>query len=159
MDLSDIILIGVFAVNTVCAKSIDYVREYLMEEYSEFVKKIDNFLLKFSTTLPINVIEILTQIKTSNYISFPASELSLKKYFESCNMPHSTALDVGLALEHSDSSLKLPEDEKTVKIYHELLLSLISTIDDYLPQKKIKMFIRLDPEYPEISSAISKFEL
>lgn len=130
--------------------------EYLMEKYSEFVEKIDNFLLKFSTSLPIDVIEILTQIQKSMYISFPAQELSFKNFIESQNIPHSIALDTGLTLEHSNSSLELPEDEKTVKNYHELLLSLIIIIDDFSPNNKIEMFIRLNPDYPGRGSAISK---
>jgi hypothetical protein len=133
--------------------------EYLIEEYDIFVNKIDNFLIKFSTNLPINVIEILTKIQKSIYISFPAAEQSLKNHLTSQGLSKGSSLDIGLTLEHSNSSFKLPENEKTVKNYHELLLSLINIIDELLPNNRIQMFIRLDPRYPGVGSAIGKVEL
>lgn len=136
-----------------------YWAEYLMKEYNNFVEKIDNFLFKFSTTLPINMIEVLIQIQKSIYITFPANEISFKNLFESQGITHSTALETGLTLEHSNSSLELPEDEKTVKNYHELLLLLIEIIDNSLPEDKVQIFIRLDSRYPGIGSAISEIAI
>lgn len=133
--------------------------EYLKEEYSKFIININDFLLKFSTSLPIDIIETLTNIQKSNYIDFPANELSFYNQLNSEGIPDSSAGRIGLTLEHTSSAIELPEDEKTVKNYHILLLHLINRIDDLLPENKMKMFIRLDPPYPGIDSAIGKIEL
>ena len=124
----------------------------------KIVKSIDNYLMKFSINLPINIIEILMQIQNSNYITFAERELSFKNHLDSLNHVSEDSLKLGLTLEHSSSSFKLTEDEQIVKNYHELLLILISYIDDFFPKNKIKIFIQLDSRYPSLGSAISNLQ-
>lgn len=127
--------------------------KYLIEEFNRFTTNIDDFLLKFSNSLPIEIIEILTSIKNSTFIKAPTDELWIYNLLKSQGLNAPGSSNLGFSLECSDSDFELPEEEKTVKNYHQTLLNIINIIDNLLPNDKINMFIRLDPKYPGIGSA------
>ena len=127
--------------------------EYLIEEFNRFTTNIDDFLLKFSTSLPIELIENLTNIKSNVFLKMPVLELSMYNQFKSQGLNAPSAANIGFSLECPDSGFELPEEEKAVKNYHQILLRLIDIIDNLSPDDKIKVFIRFDPKYPGIGSA------
>lgn len=129
--------------------------EYLIVENDKFIKKIDDYLMKFSSNLPIYMVEKLIKIQDTFFIKFPKDEFEFYKNFKDDEIAPTSALKIGFTMEHSDSSFDLPNDEKSVKIHHELLLSIIEDIDKLLVEK-IQMFVRLNSDYPWIGTSVLK---
>lgn len=128
--------------------------EYINTEFNNFKSDIDNFVLKFSVLLPINIIELLNDIKNELFLD------SFKNDIEMYNMYKDTGIDgfpdLGLTLQHSESSFQLPDEEMSIKNYHIKLLKLITIIDESTDDK-ISTFIREDKSKSiHFGSAIGK---
>lgn len=115
--------------------------EYIDSEFKFFKSNLENFLLKFSVLLPIELIELITEIQNEFFLNIFEDEIAmLNRYNNSgiSNYPPS-----GLSLEHSKNDYELPENEKIIKNYHNRLLKLIEIIDKKT-NNRISMYVRED---------------
>lgn len=128
--------------------------KFLAQENESFINKLDDFLIKFTSKLPIEYVEYIIAIQNHNYLKMPNQALSLKRHAEEIRMP-SILLDSYLSLEHS--SVKIEQKPKIISDYHEKLLKLIDAIEYNLPDIKIEMNLHLmNGMAPKVGSAIGR---
>lgn len=128
--------------------------QFIDQENTKFSLEIDDFLNKYATALPIDLIELLVSLKSHRFLTHCKTALSMNSYhypkgvtFPKINL---------LTIEHS--SVNVPEKPKTISDFHEKILSLIDLINDKTQGGELTMTIdlRKGVTAPSVGSAIGE---
>ncbi len=126
--------------------------EFIDQENSNFSAGLDDFLDKFTVLLPIELVELLVDLKSHHFLYHCRSALQHNKFYKKAGLvvPQINLLTI----EHS--SINLPEKPNTIRDFHEKLLRIILTIEDNTEGGQITMTIdlRKGVTAPPIGSAI-----
>lgn len=127
--------------------------EFIEQENSKFTNRIDDFLNKFATSLPINLIELLVSLKDHHFLyhCMQAKQMIQLERAQGLNIPRAN----WLTIEHS--SVEIPEKPNSIRDFHEKLLNLIAQLDENTSGERIIMTIdlRKGVSAPSIGSAIA----
>lgn len=127
--------------------------EFIEQENSKFAKEVDDFLNKFATSLPIDLVELLVSLKGHRFLYHcrQAKQMVQFEKAQGIKIPRAHLLTV----EHS--SVEVPEKPNSIRDFHEKLLSLISQLDENTSGECIVMIIDLREgvSAPPIGSAIA----
>lgn len=127
--------------------------EFVDQENIKFTCAIDDFLNKFATSLPIDLIELLVSLKDHHFLYHcrKAKQMNQFERVQGVKFPRVNCLTV----EHS--SVEMPEKPNSIKGFHEKLLNLIGLLDKNTLGERIVMTIdlRMGVSAPSIGSAIA----
>lgn len=126
---------------------------FIEQENSKFTEKIDDFLNKFATSLPIDLVELLVSLKDHRFLYHcrQAKQMIQLEVAQGLQIPRTHFLTI----EHS--SVEIPEKPNSIRDFHEKLLNLISQLDENTSGECIVMIIdlRKGVSAPPIGSAIA----
>jgi hypothetical protein len=128
--------------------------DFIEQENIKFVDRIDDFLNKFATSLPIDLIELLVNLKSHHFLYHckRAKQTIQLERTQGLSLPRTNFLTI----EHS--SVEIPEKPHSIKDFHEKLLNLIIQLDENTSGERIIMTVdlRRDVTAPSIGSAIAE---
>ncbi|MNF43760.1 voltage-gated potassium channel [compost metagenome] len=127
---------------------------FIDQENTKFILGIDDFLNKYATTLPMDLIELLVSLKSHQFLQHCKTALKMNSHhFSDGVIPPQINL---LTIEHS--SVNINEKPNTISEFHEKLLTLITLINEKTQGKELTMTIDLREGVtaPSIGSAISE---
>ncbi|MDH1181161.1 potassium channel family protein [Achromobacter mucicolens] len=128
--------------------------EFIEQENTRFTDRIDDFLNKFATSLPIDLIELLVSLKEHSFLHHCKQAKQMSQVERDLgNMFPRVHL---LTIEHS--SVNIPEKPNSIRDFHEKLLSLIAKLDENTLGERISMTVdlRKGVTAPSIGSAIAE---
>lgn len=127
--------------------------DFIEQENSKFTAQIDDYLNKFATSLPIDLIELLVGLKSHHFLNHckHAKQMSQLERALGVKIPHISMLTI----EHS--SVEVPEKPNSIRDFHEKLLNLITLLDENTSGEHIIMTVdlRKGVAAPSIGSAIA----
>lgn len=127
--------------------------DFIEQENGKFTGQIDDYLNKFATSLPIELVELLVDLKGHHFLYHCRQAKQL------CQLGKTQGFEIPriniLTLEHS--SVDIPEKPNSIRDFHEKLLKLISLLDEKTAGERIIMTIdlRKGVTAPSIGSAIA----
>lgn len=127
--------------------------EFIEQENIKFTDRIDDFLNKFATSLPIDLIELLVGLKDHNFL-YHCRQAKQMIQIERAQGIKITRVNL-LTIEHS--SVEIPEKPNSIRDFHEKLLNLITQLDENTSGEPIVMTVdlRKGVAAPSIGSAIA----
>ena len=126
--------------------------EFVDQENTKFADSIDGFLNKFATSLPIDLIELLVNLKEHHFL------YHCRRAMQMVQLERTQGLKISrvnwLTIEHS--SVEVPEKPNSIRDFHEKLLILIAQLDENTSGEGIVMTVdlRRGVTAPSIGSAI-----
>jgi hypothetical protein len=125
--------------------------DFIEQENSNFTKQIDDYLNKFATSIPIDLVELLVDLKGHHYHCRQAKQMKQIESVQGIKIPRISMLTI----EHS--SVEIPEKPNSIRDFHEKLLRLIALLDEKTAGERIIMTVdlRKGVTAPSIGSAIS----
>ncbi|TKU41635.1 potassium channel family protein [Citrobacter sp. wls714] len=121
-------------------------------ENNKLKESIDNYLIKFSTVLTIDIVELLVNIKDHHYLNHAKQALNMAEW----NHTHGVKIPPFSMLSIEHSSIQIPEKPTTIKDFHNLLLTLIDLIEKKTKCESLEMIIYLqNGTAPSVGSAIA----
>lgn len=118
---------------------------YIEQENSKFTTQIDDYLNKFATSLPIDLVELLVDLKNHPFLH----------HYKHAKLIPNPRINM-LTIEHS--SVEVPGKPTSIKDFHEKLLELITLLNENTTGEQITMNIdlRRGVTAPPIGSAIAE---
>lgn len=127
--------------------------DFIEQENSKFTAQIDDYLNKFATSLPIDLIELLVGLKSHHFLNHcrQAKQMIRLERAQGFKIPRINMLTI----EHS--SVDVPEKPDSIRDFHEKLLNLIALLDENTSGERIIMIVDLREGVtaPSIGSAIA----
>lgn len=127
--------------------------DFIDQENSKLTSQIDDYLNKFATSLPIDLVELLVDLKGHQFLYHcrQAKQMIQLEMIQGFNIPRINMLTI----EHS--SVEVPEKPHSIRDFHEKLLKLITLLDANTTGERIIMTVDLRPGVtaPSIGSAIA----
>lgn len=143
-----------FSVETRYGKGVMTWGDFIEQENSKFTNQIDDYLNKFATSLPIELVELLVDLKGHQFLYHcrQAKQLSQFERTQGFKIPRINML----TLEHS--SVSVPEKPNSIRDFHEKLLNLIALLDENTAGERIIITVDLREGVtaPSIGSAIAE---
>jgi hypothetical protein len=126
--------------------------DFIVIENKKFTDSLNDYLNKFASTLPINVIELVVSLINHRFLTH--AEQAINSYKHTGQMGVKFPQMNMLTIEHS--SVNIPEKPDSIKDFHDKILSIIGMFDDLLPDVPVEMSIdlRKGVTAPAIGSAI-----
>ena len=128
--------------------------DFIEQENGKFTGQIDDYLNKFATSLPIDLVELLVDLKGHQFLHHCrlAKQMSQFEKTQGINIPRINML----TLEHS--SVEAPEKPNSIRDFHEKLLKLVALVDEKTAGERIIMTVdlRKGVTSPSIGSAIAE---
>ncbi|KDE39791.1 potassium channel protein [Nitrincola lacisaponensis] len=127
--------------------------EFIEQENSKFTAQIDDYLNKFATSLPIDLIELLVGLKNHHFLNHCRQAKQMIQ-LERAQGVKISRINM-LTIEHS--SVEVPEKPNSIRDFHEKLLNLIALLDENTSGERIIMTVdlRKGVTAPSIGSAIA----
>ncbi|WP_394208282.1 potassium channel family protein [Pseudomonas putida] len=127
--------------------------DFVEQENDKFSDRIDDFLNKFATSLPIDLVELLVSLKSHGFL-YHCRQAKQVIHFESTQGYRTPRVNL-LTIEHS--SVEIPEKPNSIRDFHEKLLNLITQLDENTSGERIVMTVdlRKGVTAPAIGSAIA----
>jgi hypothetical protein len=127
---------------------------YIDQENSKFSSGIDDFLNKYATKLPIEIISLLATLKLHPFLEHSKTALKMR----SLNLPNGMTFPKVNLLTMEHSSVNMPNKPKTISEFHEDLLTLIDLINGKTRGDDMVMRIdlRKGVTAPPVGSAIGE---
>lgn len=126
--------------------------DFIEQENSKFTAQIDDYLNKFATSLPIDLVELLVGLKSHHFLNHcrQAKQMIQLERAQGFKIPRINMLTI----EHS--SVDVPEKPDSIRDFHEKLLNLIALLDENTSGERIIMIVDLREGVtaPSIGSAI-----
>ena len=127
--------------------------DFIEQENSKFTAQIDDYLNKFATSLPIDLVELLVGLKSHHFLNHcrQAKQMIQLERAQGFKIPRINMLTI----EHS--SVDVPEKPDSIRDFHEKLLNLIALLDENTSGERIIMIVDLREGVtaPSIGSAIA----
>lgn len=127
--------------------------DFIEQENSKFTGGIDDFLNKFATSLPIDLVELLVNLKGHQFLYHCRRSKQMIQFerAQGLKLPRVNFLTI----EHS--SVEVPEKPNSIMDFHEKLLNLIARLDENTSGERIVMTVdlRKGVTAPSIGSAIA----
>lgn len=126
--------------------------DFIGQENSKFTDQIDDYLNKFATLLPIDLVELLVDLKDHRFLyHFRLAKKILQFEKEGLSISRINMLTI----EHS--SVDVPEKPNSIRDFHEKLLNLIAMLDENTAGDRIVIAVdlRKGVTAPSIGSAIA----
>ena len=127
---------------------------YIDQENAKFSSGIDDFLNKYATKLPVELIELLVSLKSHQFLKHAKRALELKNLI----LPSGISFPKINLLTMEHSSVNMDNKPKTISEFHEGLLTLIDLINCKTPGDDMVMRIdlRKNVTAPAVGSAIAE---
>lgn len=127
--------------------------DFIDQENSKFTHQIDDYLNKFALSLPIELVELLVELKGHHFL-FNCRQAKQMRQFEIAQGVEIQRVNL-LTLEHS--SVDIDEKPSSIRDFHEKLLKLISLLDEINAGERItmKVDLREGVTAPSIGSSIA----
>lgn len=127
--------------------------DFIEQENDKFTDRIDDFLNKFATSLPIDLIELLVSLKGHHFL-YHCRQAKQTIQLETAQGFKTPRINL-LTIEHS--SVEIPEKPNSIRDFHEKLLNLITKLDENTSGERIIMTVdlRKGVTAPSIGSAIA----
>ncbi|SPO65052.1 potassium channel family protein [Pseudomonas sp. JV241A] len=127
--------------------------DFIEQENNNLIASIDDFLNKFSTSLPINLIELLASLKSHPFLHHykQAKQVTQLERTLGVKIPRINLLSI----EHS--SVEAPNKPNSISDFHDKLLNLITQLDENTSGERIiiNIDLRKGVTAPSIGSAIA----
>jgi hypothetical protein len=127
--------------------------DFIEQENGKFTNQIDDYLNKFATSIPIDLVELLVDLKSHHFLSHcrQAKQMKQIERAQGIKVPRISMLTI----EHS--SVEFPEKPNSIRDFHEKLLKIIALLDEKTAGERIIMTVdlRKGVTAPSIGSAIS----
>ena len=128
--------------------------DFVIIENKEFTDNLNDYLNKFASALPIDIVEIVVSLINHRFLTH--AEQAINSYTHRMQMGIDSPQTNMLTIEHS--SVDIPEKPDSIKDFHEKILSIIEMFDELLPGAPVEMSIdlRIGVTAPAIGSAIGE---
>lgn len=127
--------------------------DFIEQENNKFTGQIDDYLNKFATSLPIDLVELLVDLKGHQFLYHyrQAKQMMQFEKNQGVKIPRINMLTI----EHS--SVEVPVKPNSIRDFHEKLLKLITLLDENTAGERIIMTVDLRKGVmsPSIGSAIA----
>lgn len=127
--------------------------DFIEQENGKFTSQIDDYLNKFATSIPIDLVELLVDLKGHHFLNHCKQAKQMDQFMrtQGINIPRVSLLTT----EHS--SVEVPEKPNSIRDFHEKLLKLIALLDEKTAGERMTMTVdlRKGVTAPSIGSAIS----
>lgn len=142
-----------FSVETRYGKGVMTWGDFIEQENGKFTSQIDDYLNKFATSIPIDLVELLVDLKGHHFL-YHCRQAKQMSQVERAQGIKFSRINM-LTIEHS--SVELPEKPNSIRDFHEKLLKLIALLDEKTTGERIIMTVdlRKGVTAPAIGSAIS----
>lgn len=130
--------------------------DFIIIENKKFTDGLNDFLNKFSSTLPINLIEVVVSLINHRFLTHAAQAINSYKHGIQMEAQMGVKFPQNNMLTIEHSSVNIPEKPDSIKDFHEKILSLITMFDELLPDSSIQIRIdlRKNVTAPPVGSAI-----
>lgn len=127
--------------------------DFIEQENGRFTNQIDDYLNKFATSIPIDLVDLLVDLKGHRFLSHcrQAKQMKQLERTQGIKFPPMSMLTI----EHS--SVEIPEKPNSIQDFHEKLAKIIALLDEKTTGEQIVMTVDLREGVtaPPIGSAIS----
>ncbi|MCJ8321041.1 MAG: potassium channel family protein [Colwellia sp.] len=141
-----------FSNETIYGKGVMTWGDFIEQENGKFTDQINDYLNKFATSLPIELVELLVSLKNHQFL-YHCKQAKQRIQIEKVHGVNMPCVNL-LTIEHS--SVDIPDKPNSIKDFHEKLLKLISHIEKKSVGEQFIMTIdlRKGVTAPSIGSAI-----